>query len=145
MVERTNETRKQTIETLDKVAQTLSNLFDSEIGMHIPLKLGEQYGAYYCHPERPILKPKEGQKVSSAAYREEKAAWEKTEEYAAAFEVLINNEANNKGPVIYFESKQFEAAEPSLWGQDTNKPIWYTVTKATVLDMSITKFKRHRD
>ena len=43
--------------------------------------------------------------MSSAAYREEKAAWEKTEEYAAAFEVLINNEANNKGPVIYFESK----------------------------------------
>ena len=59
-IDKTTNSREQTIFTLESIAQNLSKMFDSEVGEHIPSLPMEMMGSYFCNPERPVWPKKEG-------------------------------------------------------------------------------------
>ena len=75
MVEREN-SREQTVSTLENIAQNLSRAFDQEVGEHIPSLPMEQMGSYYCQPDRPQLALSENENQFSPAYKEKKKAFQ---------------------------------------------------------------------
>ena len=101
-------------------------------------------GSYYVTPERPQMPVKEGENIFKQEFKDRKKLYENSPEYESRWKAKQNQ---MPGPIISFESKQFYGNEPAEWDKSysTGKKIWYTVTKAKILDLKIKQFKHHSE
>ena len=101
-------------------------------------------GSYYVTPERPQMPVKEGENIFKQEFKDRKKLYENSPEYEAKWKA---KQKEMPGPIISFESKQFYRNEPSEWDKPntSGKKVWYTVTKAKILDLKIKQFKHHSE
>ena len=85
-------------------------------------------------PDRPQMPKNDGENEFTQDFKNRRKLYEKSPEYEAKWQSKI---ANMPGPIIQFESKQFWRQEPSEWDNPQGKKIWYTVTKATILGLTL--------